>query len=148
MKSSTGYNLLNLFIGSEGTLGVITKAIIQLMPPPAVVRSLIIPYDDLEKAIDSVPYLIAQKIVPLAVEFVPKEVIQITEEFLKKKWPSSLGNTHLLIILDATSDEEMDRLSEVVASACLEKGALDVFVADSLKKQQQVLEKHVPPMKS
>jgi glycolate oxidase len=140
MKSSTGYNLLNLFIGSEGTLGVITKAIIQLMTPPEVVRSLIIPYDELEKAIDSVPYLMERKIAPLAVEFVPKEVIQITEEFLKKKWPSSLGNTHLLIILDATSHEEMDRLSEVVASACLKKGALDVFVADSLKKQQQVLE--------
>lgn len=140
MKSSTGYNLLNLFIGSEGTLGVITKAVIQLMHPPEVVRSLIIPYDDLEKAIDSVPYLMEQKIVPMAVEFVPKEVIQITEEFLKKKWPSSLGNTHLLIILDASSEAEMDRFSEIVASACLEKGALDIFVADSLKKQEQVLE--------
>jgi glycolate oxidase len=140
MKSSTGYNLLNLLIGSEGTLGVITKAVIQLLTPPEVIRSLIIPYDMLEKAIDSVPYLIERKIMPLAVEFVPIEVIQITKEFLKKRWPSSLGSTHLMIILDASSEEEMDRLSEVVAAACLEKGALDVFVADSPKKQQQVLE--------
>ncbi|MCK4430590.1 MAG: FAD-binding oxidoreductase, partial [Candidatus Aminicenantes bacterium] len=140
MKSSTGYSLLNLMIGSEGTLGIITKAIIQLMPSPQCMRSLIIPYDDLENAIEAVPLLIRRKILPLAVEFIPREVIQITEEFLKKKWPSTLGNTYLLIILDASSEEEMDRLSEVVAEICLEREALDVFVADDPKKQEQVLE--------
>ena len=140
MKSSTGYNLLNLFIGSEGTLGVVTKAIIQIMPMPPLTRSLIIPYENLKKAIDTVPFLLGKKILPLAVEFVPKEVIQITEEFLRKRWPCTQGNTYLLIILDASSEDEMDRLSEVVAEACLEKDALDVFVADSPKKQEQVLE--------
>lgn len=140
MKNSTGYSLLNLIIGSEGTLGVITEATIQLMPSPQVTRTLILPYDDLEKAIETVPALIRQKILPLAVEFVPQEVIRITEEFLHKKWPSSIGNTYLLIILDATGNEEIDRLSQDVAELCLASGALDVFVADSDQKQQQVLE--------
>ncbi|MCJ7582495.1 MAG: FAD-binding oxidoreductase, partial [Candidatus Aminicenantes bacterium] len=140
MKNSTGYNLLNLFIGSEGTLGVITQATIQLMPSPQVTRSLIIPYDELEKAIDTVPFLIRQKILPLAVEFVPQELIRITEEFLNKKWPSSIGNTYLLIILDASGKDEIDRLSLDVAELCLASGALDVFVADSEQKQHQVLE--------
>jgi len=140
MKNSTGYSLLNLFIGSEGTLGVITQATIQLMPAPKVTRSLIIPYDNLGKAIGTVPVLIKEKILPLAIEFVPREVIEITEKFLKKKWPSSLGNTYLLIILDASGTEEIDRLSQQVADLCLGYGALDVFVADSDLKQQQVLE--------
>lgn len=140
MKSSTGYNLLNLIIGSEGTLGIITQATIQLMPSSEVVRYLIIPYADLEDAIETVPYLIRKKILPLAVEFVPLEVIQITEEFLKKKWPCSEGETHLLIILDASSSEEIDRFSEAVADICVEKGALDVFVADSPEKQRQILD--------
>ena len=140
MKSSTGYNLLNLIIGSEGTLGIITKATIQLMPSPQVIRSLIIPYDDLGDAIETVPLLIRQKVLPMAVEFVPREVIEITEKFLKKKWPSSLGNTYLLIILDASSEEEMDRLSELVAGICMEKRAVDVFVADNPEKQRQVLD--------
>ncbi|MGB2844133.1 MAG: FAD-linked oxidase C-terminal domain-containing protein, partial [Candidatus Aminicenantaceae bacterium] len=135
-----GYSLLNLIIGSEGTLGIITKATIQLMHSPQVTRSLIIPYENLENAIETVPFLIKQRILPLAVEFVPREVIQITEEFLKKKWPCSLGNTYLLIILDASNEEEMGRLSEAVAEVCMEKGALDVFVADSPKKQKQVLD--------
>lgn len=140
MKSSTGYSLLNLMIGSEGTLGIITKATLQLMPCPQVSRSLIIPYDELEQAIDTVPDLIGQKILPLAVEFIPREVIKITEEFLRKQWPVTMGRTYLLIILDASSEEEMDKLSEEVAEICLTHQALDVFVADSPSKQHLVLE--------
>lgn len=140
MKSSTGYNLLNLMIGSEGTLGIITKATIQLMPSAQLSRSLIIPYDNLDRAIDSVPKLMEEKIVPLAVEFIPKDVIQITERYLRKRWPSTLGTTYLLIILDASSDEQMDKLSEQVAAICMGNHALDVFVADNPNKQQQVLE--------
>jgi glycolate oxidase len=140
MKSSTGYNLLNLMIGSEGTLGVITRAIIQLMPSPQISRSLIIPYDELERAIDTVPEILAKKILPLAVEFIPKDVIRITEEFLRKRWPSTMGSTYLLIICDASTDDQMDRLSEQVADICMANGALDVFVADSPAKQQEVLE--------
>lgn len=140
MKTSTGYSLLNLFIGSEGTLGVVTKAIIEMKPSPQQSRSLIIPYDDLDLAIETVPLLIEKSILPLAVEFVPRDVITITEEHLNKKWPCSVGTTYLLIILDAPSPENMDFLSEVVAEVCLGKGALDVFVADSPQKQAQVLE--------
>ena len=140
MKTSTGYNLVNLFIGSEGTLGIITRAIIQLMPMPEVTRSLIIPYDSLEKAIETVPHLIHHKILPLAVEFIPRDVIDITAKFLKKQWPVSVGETFLLIIIDAASEDELDRMSETIAEICMGKDALDVFVADNPKKQEQVLE--------
>lgn len=140
MKTSTGYNLVNLFIGSEGTLGIITKAIIQLMPIPEVTRSLIIPYDNLHKAIETVPYMIRRKIFPLAVEFVPREVIDITAKFLRKPWPVSVGTVFLLIIIDAASEDDLDKMSETIAEICLEKKALDVFVADNPKKQEQVLE--------
>jgi len=140
MKSSAGYNLMNLFIGSEGTLGVITSAVIQLMPPPEIIRSLIIPYDDLKQAIETVPLLIKRKILPMAVEFIPKEVILRTEKLLKKSWPSKMGSTYLLVILDASSEDEIDSLSQKVAEVSFEKGALDVFVADNPGKQKQVLD--------
>ena len=140
MKSSTGYSLMNLFIGSEGTLGIVTRAVIQLMPPPPASRSLIIPYDSLEEAIESVPLMIKNKILPLAVEFIPREVIVRTEKLLNKKWPCSMGQVYLLVILDASGKEEMDKLSQEVAEVCMDKGALDVFVADNPKKQKQVLD--------
>jgi glycolate oxidase len=140
IKNSTGYNLLHLIIGSEGTLGIITQATIQIMPPLQVTRSLVIPYDDLESAIETVPLLIQKKVQPMAVEFIELEVIGVTEEHLHKRWPTHQGKTQLLIILDASTEEEMDQLSETVAEICLEKGAMDVFVIDTAKKQEEVLE--------
>ena len=140
VKSSTGYSLLHLLVGSEGTLGIITRAVIQLLPPAALSRSLVIPFEDVDGAVETVPLLLGRKIVPLAVEFIEQEVIRITEEYLHKRWPTSAGQTSLLVILDAPSEEEMDRMSQVVAEVCLEKGALDIFIADTPKKQDVVLE--------
>ncbi len=140
MKSSTGYSLLNLMIGSEGTLGVITQATIQLMPSPQMTRTLIVPYQDLQEAIETVPLLIKRKIMPLAVEFTPREVIEITERFLKKKWPCAQGETYLMIIIDGPGEEEIDRLSEIVAEVCQQKDALDIYVADTTQKQKEVLD--------
>ncbi len=140
MKSSTGYNLLHLLIGSEGTLGVITQAIIQLLPASRHTRTLVIPYADIESAIESVPRLMGRQIVPLAVEFIEREVIRITEDYLHKRWPVPEGRTFLLVILDASTEEEMDRFSQVVAEVCLEQGAADVFVADTPAKQDLVLD--------
>jgi glycolate oxidase len=140
MKSSTGYTLLHLMIGSEGTLGVITRAVIQLLPSPRLSRSLVIPFGDIESAIESVPLLMGRQVIPQAVEFVEREVISITEEYLHKRWPSTVGRTDLLVILDASTEEEMERNSQAVAEVCLEKGALDVFIADTPKKQEMVLD--------
>ncbi len=140
MKSSTGYNLLHLMIGSEGTLGIITQAVIQLLPASRFTRTLVIPYGDIGSAIQSVPQLMARQIIPMAVEFVEREVIRITEDYLHKHWPVPEGRTFLIIILDASSEEDMDRRSQDVAEVCLEQGAADVFVADTLAKQNLVLD--------
>jgi len=139
IKSSTGYNLLQLFIGSEGTLGVITGAVIQFRAKPALTRSVVLPFDSLEAAIETVPVFFERNIVPLALEFVPLDVLRITEAHLQRTWPSHQGDTHLFLILDASSEDDMDRLSEAVAEIALEGGALDVFVADTAAKQENVL---------
>jgi glycolate oxidase len=138
-KSSTGYNLMHLVIGSEGTLGIVTKIILHLKAKPGIMRSLVVPFEALEPALETVPLIMKRGIVPLAIEFLEIEPIVLTEEHIRKKWPTKLGRTHLLIILDATSDEEMDRLSQAVAEICCEKGAIDVFIADTPSKQDEVL---------
>jgi glycolate oxidase len=139
IKSSSGYNLMHLFIGSEGTLGVVTKAVIQLITKPALTRSLVVPFADLESAIDTVPMFLKRGIVPMAVEFLEIEPITLTEEYLHLKWPTKLGKTHLLIILDANSEEEMDHLSQVVADICLERDAMNIFIAETPSRQEEVL---------
>ena len=138
-KSSTGYNLMHLFIGSEGTLGVVTKVILHLNTKPGTMRSLVVPFAELEPALETVPLIMKRGVVPLAIEFLEIEPITLTEEHIRKKWPTKLGATHLLVILDAPSEAEMDRLSEAVAAVCCEKGAIDVFIADTPSKQDEVL---------
>jgi len=138
-KSSTGYNLMHLIIGSEGTLGVVTEVILHLKAKPGLMRSLVVPFEELEPALETVPLIMKRGIVPLAVEFLEIEPIALTEAHIHKKWPTKLGRTHLLVILDAPSEEEMDRLSQAVAEVCIEKGAIDVFIADTPSKQDEVL---------
>jgi glycolate oxidase len=139
IKNSTGYSLLHLMIGSEGTLAIVTKAVIQFLAKPPVTRSLVVPFDELDAAIETVPLLL-RNILPIALEFVPRDVIMISADRLRKPWPCSLGETHLLIILDAAGEDEMDRLSQSAASIALDHGALDVFIADTPKKQADVLD--------
>jgi glycolate oxidase len=138
-KSSTGYNLMHLVIGSEGTLGVVTKVILHLKARPGLMRSLVVPFEELEPALETVPLIMKRGVVPLAVEFLEIEPITLSEEHIHKRWPTKLGKTHLLVILDASSDDEMDRLSQAVAEVCVEKGAIDVFIADTPSKQEEVL---------
>ncbi len=139
LKSSTGYSLMHLFVGSEGTLGLITKVILQVMTKPALTRSLVVPFAELEQAVETVPLLLKRGIVPMAVELLELEPIILTEEHLHKKWPTRLGKSHLLIILDADTEETMDRLSQAVADVCLEKDALNIFIAENAARQEEVM---------
>ncbi|MBU0951762.1 MAG: FAD-binding oxidoreductase [Elusimicrobia bacterium] len=139
MKNSTGYSLQNLLIGSEGTLGVVTKATINLLPLPKYLLTLIIPYEDLHSAIQTVPLLFQNKIMPLAIEFIEKDIIPISENYLDKKWPVSQGKADLMIIIESTSDTELMKIAEQISEVCLANSAIDVFIAESAEKQETIL---------
>ncbi len=140
IKNSSGYSLLHLMIGSEGTLGIITQATISLMSPPKVIYTLVIPYDNIHDAIKTVPAILKNKIMPMAIEFVEKKPIEITEIFMNKKWPYSEGKAHLMIIVDGNTDEEVMNTAEAISEIALSNNALDVIVADAESKQANILE--------
>jgi glycolate oxidase len=140
IKDSSGYSLLHLMIGSEGTLGLVTQATLVLMPPPQVMITLVAPYESLHDAISTVPAIMQRKILPMAVEFVNREAVELSAEFINKTWPCRQGSAHLMIILDGSSDGEVMTLAETVSEVCLANGALDVFVADSKSRQHEILE--------
>ncbi len=140
VKNSTGYSLLHLMIGSEGTLGIVTKAVLSLIPPPKALMTLIVPFNDLEKAIRVVPDLAKTGTLPMAVEFIEAETIKLAEDFMKKQWPCREGKAHLMIILDGTGDDEVLKMAEEIGKLCGQFGAQDVFVADTKKKQREILE--------
>jgi glycolate oxidase len=140
LKNSAGYSLLNLMIGSEGTLGVITRALIAFMPPPAHTATLVIPYLDIKSAIHSVPEILRNCARPMAIEFVEIEPLVITEKHLDKSWPTHSGKAHLMIILDSQGEDESLSQAERISEVCLRDGALDVFVAETAARQKNILD--------
>ena len=140
-KTSSGYSLLNLMIGSEGTLGVITELTLKLIPAPKVTVSLIVPYESLADAISTVPKFKKNHMNPQALEFFEKEILISSEEYLGKAvFPRNVGGTdvgaYLLVTFDGNTQEEIDAIVEQAAELVLEAGALDVLVADTPTKMK------------
>lgn len=129
VKNVTGYNLLQLLIGSEGTLAVITKIVLRLIPLPKVQVDLLVPYDDFQAAADTVSDIIAQRIVPATIEFMERDSVLAVENLLGKEQPHRDAAAHLLIQLDGNQQEAVDADLDIVGEVCLERGARDVFVA-------------------
>jgi glycolate oxidase len=138
VKNSSGYSLKDLIVGSEGTLAIVTKAILRLLPLPKKAISLLIPFPNLETAIETVPKIIKSKSVPTAIEFMQRAAIVAAEEFLGKKFPDNSSDAYLLLTFDGNSKEEVERNYENVANICLEEGALDVFISDTEERQESI----------
>jgi glycolate oxidase len=129
VKNVTGYNLIQLLIGSEGTLAIVTKIILRLIPKPKVQIDLLVPYDDFQAAADTVSDIIAHRIVPTTIEFMERDSVLAVERLLEKELPHDDAAAHLLIQLDGNRQEAVDEDAEVVGQLCLDHGARDVFVA-------------------
>lgn len=138
VKNSSGYSIKDLIVGSEGTLGIVTKAILKLLPLPKKAISLLVPFPDLEMAIETVPKIIKSKVIPTAIEYMVKDVILDSEEFLGKKFPDSSSDAYLLLTFDGNSKEEIENAYEGVAHICLESGALDVLISDTSERQESI----------
>ncbi|ERK32117.1 FAD-binding oxidoreductase [Clostridium intestinale] len=138
VKNSSGYALKDLIIGAEGTLGIVTKAILKLLPLPKKAISLLIPFPDLDRAIETVPKIIKSKTIPTAIEFMQRAAIVAAEEFLGKKFPDSQSDAYILLTFDGNSKEEIEASYEKVANICLENGALDVLISDTEERQESI----------
>lgn len=100
VKTSSGYSLIDLMVGSEGTLGILTRLTVKLIPEPKANVSLLIPFEHLEACIQAVPEVLACGCEPTAVEFMEREVIACAETYLGKQFPDASSDAYLLVRLD------------------------------------------------
>lgn len=138
-KTSTGYSLINLMCGSEGTLGIITELTLKIIPAPKCTISLIIPFEDLETAISTVPKIKMANLNPQALEFMEKEIVLSSERYIgRATFPKQLGGVdigaYLLVTFDGEDEDQLNTLLEKACELVLEEGAIDVLVADSPTK--------------
>jgi glycolate oxidase len=129
VKDVAGYSLREVFIGSEGTLGVFTKILLRLLPKPAAKKTLLAVYGRMEQAAETVSAIIAHPIIPCTLEFLDKTTINCVEDYAHVGLPRE-AEAVLLMETDghpAVVAEE----AEIMARLARKQGALEVRVAET-----------------
>jgi len=127
VKNVTGYDLVALFTGAEGTLGIITEIIVKLIPAPEARKSVMAVFDDVDKAGRAIAAIIRNKIIPATLEIMDKVTIQTVENFLHAGLPME-AEAILLCEVDGYK-EVVERESVLVERVLKEEGAVEVKIA-------------------
>ena len=138
VKTSSGYSLLDLMIGSEGTLGFLTRLTVRLVPEPHMNLSLLMPFDDLDACIRAVPEILGCGCDPTAVEFMEREVITCAEEYLGKQFPDTSADAYLLVRLDGNDMDALRPAMDTLTTLALSLGARDVLLADTDERKESI----------
>jgi len=138
VKYATGYHLLDLVIGSEGTLGIITGITVKLLALPAHRAALLVPFASLEEAAGAVAEIIRRHLLPAALEFMDAGAIAASRRFLEAETPFADAGAHLIVEVDGHSEGAVRADYEAIGELCLARGAVDVLVADTRAAQESL----------
>ena len=133
LKNSTGYNLTQLFVGSEGTLGVITKVVFKLLPYPQINKVLLAPFRSPEKACEAVSAIFRAGIIPSALEFMERDAIDWTLKF-RSDINLQIGEeekAHLLIEVDGNDEEQILKDIEKIVPVLEQFECMEIHFAES-----------------
>ena len=131
-KDVTGYDLIHLFTGSEGTLGIFTKITLSLLPLPGARAVLLCLFKSTREAIAVVPKLLrVGRIIPTSIEYMDRLSVVTSCEYLNEELPYRESEAMLLIEIDGKNIEEVERDYETLGDICTRNGAFEVYVADN-----------------
>ncbi len=138
VKNTTGYDIKDLIIGSEGTLCIVTEVTLKLLPAPIYSNTLVLPFNTLDECADMVPEILELPYCPTAMEFMERELIDIVETNLAKYFPVQDGEAILIVMYDASNKDELEKAIEMAAEKALENGALDCYIANTPERIESV----------
>ncbi len=133
LKNSTGYDLTRLLVGSEGTLGIITKAVLRLVPLPKATRLMLVPFASAIKACEAVSAVFRAGIIPSALEFMERDAIAWTMRFTDGL-PAQLSTdpeAYLLLEVDGNHDDVLMQDCETILGVVEAHGAGEVLFAEN-----------------
>ncbi len=129
VKDVAGFSLKDLFIGSEGMLGIITKITLKLIPEPSAKRTMLVLFDNMTEAAEAVSLIIENKIIPCTLEFLDRVTIECVEDYTAIGLPTDCEAV-LLVEVDG-HDVEVNEKAEQIVNLVRSKGAKDIRVAGS-----------------
>jgi glycolate oxidase len=135
-KGVVGYDLTRLLIGSEGTLGVITRMTLRLLPLPEAIRTMSAVFSQVETAAETVSEIIRRSIIPRTIEFMDNASIRCVENHLKIGLPTEADA--LLIIEVDGKPHDIDMTIEELKTICISRGATRVDVARSQEEVERL----------
>jgi glycolate oxidase len=131
-KDTWGYSLLQLMVGSEGTLGIITRIIVNLEPLPGKTVNLLAAYPGLDALVISVAEVVKSGVKMISCEFFDRFSAKVTTDYVGTRLPyPDKAEAYLLIPREGDDEEELEASYEKVGTLCMSCGALEVFVAES-----------------
>lgn len=139
IKDVTGYNLVQLMVGSEGTLGVFTKVFLRLIPKPRASVDLLCAFGDSQSAVAVVPRLMAATgITPTALEFIDARSFAQSCRYLNESLPYSENGAVLIVTVDGSDEAQVERDYQVIGRFISEHGAQEVYVADNKTTSERI----------
>ncbi|RDW21289.1 FAD-binding oxidoreductase [Oceanobacillus arenosus] len=135
IKSSSGYDLKNLLIGSEGTLGIITKIKLKVLPLPKYKKSVLLAFDSVTNATDGVLTILANGIEPTALELFERGTIAYSEKFMKQNLPIQSGDAYILTTLDGNEMESITKSVQAVKQLLQDKAIATLSLNAEQEKQ-------------
>lgn len=154
LKNSTGYNLTQLMIGSEGTLGIITKIVFKLRPLPKHSVVMLAPFSSNEEACRAISAIYIAGVTPSGMEFMEREAIEITAEYLEKTMNAKSSividektKAHLIIELDGNYPDILMQEAETIVAVLENFDCGEVLFADDDKQKDELwrLRKNISP---
>lgn len=140
LKNSTGYNLTQLVVGSEGTLGIVTKIVLKLIPLPKYDLLMLVPFKSLTKAGEAVSAIFRAGFVPSALELVEVEALKIVSDFVENTTipiPDDIA-AHLIIEVDGNNTDVMMSEMEAINELLLQYDAGDVLFAEDAQQKAEL----------
>lgn len=140
VKDVTGYNMVQLMVGAEGTLGVFTKIILKLLPLPKVKMDMLVLFPDVSSALNIVPLIMTElRIIPTGVEFMDQLSLEIACNYLGEKKQYGGAGAILLIEMDGNNREQVLEECLEIGELCQERGgALNSFIAEGPGEQEKI----------
>ena len=139
LKNSTGYDLTSLMVGSEGTLGIITKIVFKLIPLPTKDITLLVPFTSAEKACEAVSAIFISGITPSALEFIERDAIDWTIKYTDINMHiDSDVQAHLLIEVDGNNMDQLLLECEKITEVLDKFNCGEILIADSKEQKDRL----------